>query len=77
MPASMMCVCCACVRACVRVCVCCACVRASVRVCVRACVRSCVRACMRACVSGVFVTYGNNILSRLIMIIIKITFLYI
>ena len=59
------------------------CVCASVRVCLRAyiayvhafvrgraCVRACVRACMRACVSDVFAIYDNNILPRLITIII-------
>ena len=43
-------------------------------VCARACV--CVRACVRACVRDVFAIYDNTILPRLIMIIIKIIFLY-
>ena len=33
------------------------------------------RACVRACVRDVFAIYDNNILPRLIMIIIKIIFL--
>ena len=41
---------------------------------VRECVR--VRARMRACVHDVFAIYDNNILPRLIMIMIKIIFLY-
>ena len=58
-------------RVCARVCVC-------VRVCscVRACVRACERASEHACVRGVFAIYDNNSLPRLIMIIIKIIFLY-
>ena len=47
--------------------------------CVRACtfVRVCaLPACVRACVRDVFAIYDNNILPRLIMIIIKIIFLY-
>ena len=74
---------CACVRvcvcACVRVCVCaCVCGRECVRVCVFAsmCARACVRTCVRACVRDVFALYDNNIWPRLIMIIIKIIFLY-
>ena len=47
-----------------------------VRACVRACVLSCGRAGVRACVSDVFAIYDNNILPRLIMIIITIMFLY-
>ena len=50
-----------------------------VRVRVSECVRVgvCVRACMRACVrDDVFAIYDNNILSRLIMIIIKINLGY-
>ena len=48
------------------------CVHACVRECVRACVRACVHACMRAlCACNTY----NNILPRLIMIIIKIIFL--
>ena len=42
--------------------------------CVRMCV--CLRACVLACVHDMFAIYGNNILPRLIMIIIKIIFLY-
>ena len=45
-------------------------------VCVRACERACMRACVRTCVRDVFAIYDNNILPRLIMIIIKIIFLY-
>ena len=41
---------------------------------VRECVR--VRAPMHACVHDVFAIYDNNILPRLIMIMIKIIFLY-
>ena len=41
---------------------------------VHECVSVC--ACVRACVRDVFEIYDNNILSRLIMIIIKIIFLY-
>ena len=44
--------------------------------CARVCVRECVCACVRACVRDVFAIYGNNILPRLIMIIIKIIFRY-
>ena len=40
------------------------------------CVCVCVRACVLACVHDMFAIYGNNILPRLIMIIIKIIFLY-
>ena len=43
--------------------------------CVRARSCDCVR-CLRACVGDVFAIYDNNILPRLIMIIIKIIFLY-
>ena len=46
---------------------------ACARVCVCACV--CVRACVCAYVRDVFAIYDNNILPRLIMIIIKIIFL--
>ena len=46
------------------------CVFASVSVCVR------VRACVHACMRDVFAIYDNDILSRLIMIIIKIIILY-
>ena len=61
------CVCvCVTVRECERVC-------ASVRECARVC--ACVRPCMRACVRDVFAIYDDNILSRLIMIIIKISIL--
>ena len=42
--------------------------------CERVC--TCVRACMHACVRDVFVIYDNNILPRLIMIMIQIIFLY-
>ena len=42
----------------------------------RVCVRVCARACMRACVRDVFAKNDNNISPRLIMIIIKIIFLY-
>ena len=35
----------------------------------------CVRACVRVCMCDVFAIYDNNILPRLIMIIIKIIFL--
>ena len=41
---------------------------------VSACAR--VSGCVRACVRDVFAIYDNNILSRLIMIIIKIIILY-
>ena len=48
-----------------------------VRECVCAHVCACVHACMHACVrSDVFAIYDNNTLPRLIMIIIKIIFLY-
>ena len=40
------------------------------------CVRARVCACVRACVRDVFAVYDNNSLPRLIMIIIKIIFLY-
>ena len=43
---------------------------------VRACVRACMRSCVRACVRDVFAIYDNDILPRLIMIIIKIIILY-
>ena len=36
----------------------------------------CARACMRACVREVFAIYDNDILTRMIMIIIKIIILY-
>ena len=64
---------CACVSACVRTCM-----RAFVTACVRAYVGACLRACVcvRACVRDVFAIYDNNILSRLIIIIIKIIILY-
>ena len=62
-----------CVCVCVRAC---ECVHACVRAYVRACVRACVRSCVRTCVRDVFAIYDNNILPRLIMIIIKIMFLY-
>ena len=42
--------------------------------CVRVC--ECVCACVRECVRDVFAIHDNNILPRLIMIIIKIIFLY-
>ena len=49
-------------------------------VCVRVCVcvyaRACVCARTLACVRDVFAIYDNNILPRLIMIIIKIIILY-
>ena len=46
-------------------------------VCVCVCVFECVRACMRACVRrDVFAIYDNNILPRLIMILIKNIFRY-
>ena len=48
------------------------CVFASVSVCARACVHACVRVCLR----DVFAIYDNDILPRLIMIIIKIIILY-
>ena len=48
---------------CVCVCVC---------VCVCECVCACMRACVRECMRDVFAIYDNNILPRLIMIIIKI-----
>ena len=44
------------------------------RVCMR--VRACMRACMRAYVRDVFAIYDNNTLPRLVMIIIRILFLY-
>ena len=40
------------------------------------CVHVCVCAFVRACMRDVFAIYDNNILPRLIMIIIKIIFLY-
>ena len=43
--------------------------------CARVCACACLRACIHACVCDVFAIYDNNILSRLIMIIIKIIFL--
>ena len=39
-------------------------------------VRECARACVHACVRDVFAIYDNDILPRLIMIIIKIIILY-
>ena len=39
-------------------------------------VRACVRACVHACVRDVFAIYDNDILPRLIMIIIKMIILY-
>ena len=51
--------------------------RSCVGVRVRECARAYVRACVRACVRDVFAIYDDNILSRLIMIIIKIIILYI
>ena len=57
------------------VCVCvCAC--ASVRECARVCASVRVRTSVHACVRDVFAIYDDNILSRLIMIIIKIIILY-
>ena len=47
-----------------------------VYVCMRVCVCVCVHACVRAFVRDVFAIYDNNILPRLIMIIIKIISLY-
>ena len=46
--------------------------------CVHACMCACacVRACGRACMRDVFAIYDNNILPRLIMIIIKMIILY-
>ena len=41
-----------------------------------ACARVCVRTSVHACVRDVFAIYDDNILSRLIMIIIKIIILY-
>ena len=46
----------------------------SASVCTHACARVCAR--MHACVHDVFAIYDNNILSRLIMIIINIIFIY-
>ena len=47
-----------------------------VRVCVRAraCACACVRACVLVCVRDVFAIHDDNVLPRLIMIIIKIIF---
>ena len=45
-------------------------------VCASVHVRTSVHACVRACVRDVFAIYDDNILSRLIMIIIKIIILY-
>ena len=45
-------------------------------VCVFASVSVCARACVHACVRDVFAIYDNDILPRLIMIIIKIIILY-
>ena len=44
--------------------------------CARVCVCACVCASMRACMRDVFAIYDNNILPRLIMIIIKILSIY-
>ena len=44
--------------------------------CVKASVRECARTSVHACVRDVFAIYDDNILSRLIMIIIKISILY-
>ena len=44
--------------------------------CVRVSVRACVHACAHACVRDVFAINDNNILPRLIMRIVKISFLY-
>ena len=68
---------CASVRECARVCASmreCARVCASVREWARVC--ACVRPWMRACMRNVFAIYDDNILSRLIMIIITIIILY-
>ena len=45
-------------------------------VCVFASVSVCARACVHACVRDVFAIYDNDILPRLIMIIIKIIIIY-
>ena len=45
-------------------------------VCANVSVRMCVRACVHACVRDVFAIYDNNTLTTLIIIIIKIVFLY-
>ena len=45
-------------------------------VCVFASVSGCARACVRACVSDVFAIYDNDILPRLIIIIITIIIVY-
>ena len=45
-------------------------------VCVFASVRVCARACVHACARDVFAIYDNDILPRLIMIIITISILY-
>ena len=47
-----------------------------VGVCVFASVSVCARACVHACARDVFAIYDNDILPRLIMIIIKIIILY-
>ena len=60
---------CASVRECARVC-------ASVRECARVCARVRVRTSVHAYVRDVFAIYDDNILSRLIMIIIKIIIIY-
>ena len=44
--------------------------------CVFASVSVCARACVHACVRDVFAKFDNDILPRLIMIIIKIIILY-
>ena len=46
-------------------------------VCVFESVSVCARACVNACVRDVFAIYDNDILPRLIMIIIKIIILYV
>ena len=51
-------------------------VGSGVGVCVFASVSVCARVCVHACVRGVFAIYDNDILPRLIMIIIKIIILY-
>ena len=43
---------------------------------VRACVHLFVPACVRECVRDVFAIYDNNMLPRLIIIIVTIVFLY-
>ena len=68
---------CACACACARVCASvreCARVCASVRECARVCASVRVRTSVHACVRDVFAIYDDNILSRLIMIIIIILY---